>query len=100
LRLLPVIESDAHNTAQQVVNNCLALLAVGLLPAVVGLAGVVYFVAALILGGGFLAYGIRFARQRSEAAARQLLFASLIYLPAILVIMAADKATMPWGLLG
>lgn len=99
-RLLPVVEDDACNTAQQVVNNCLALLAVGLLPAVVGLAGGVYFVAALVLGSGFLAYGIHFARQRTEAAARRLLFASLIYLPAILVIMAADKAASPWGLLG
>jgi protoheme IX farnesyltransferase len=100
LRLLPVVESDGHQTAKQVVNNCLALLAVGLLPAVVGLAGAVYFVAALILGSGFLAYGIHFSRHRTEAAARRLLFASLIYLPALLVIMAADKSASPWSLLG
>lgn len=100
LRLLPVVEDDARSTARQVVNNCLALLAVGLLPAVVGLAGAVYFAAALILGGGFLACGVHFARQRTELAARRLLFASLLYLPAILVIMAADKTSGPWSVLG
>lgn len=99
-RLLPVVEPDARNTARQVVNNCLALFAVGLLPTVVGLAGVVYFFSALILGSAFLAYGVHFARRRTEAAARQLLFASLIYLPAILVVMAIDKAGGSWGVVG
>jgi protoheme IX farnesyltransferase len=91
-QLLPVVEPDARSTARQVVNNCLALTAVGLLPTVVGLAGPIYFLAAMVLGLGFLGYGIQFARQRTEAAARQLLFASLIYLPAILIAMALDKA--------
>lgn len=99
-RLLPVVEPDARSTARQVVNNCLALVAVGLLPTVVGLAGPVYFVAAMILGLGFLGYGVQFARQRNEAAARQLLFASLLYLPAILIAMALDKTTVSGGLLG
>jgi len=100
LRLLPVVEPDGQSTARQVVNNCLALVAVGLLPTVVGLAGPLYFVAAMILGLGFLGYGIRFSRQRDEAAARQLLFASLIYLPAILIAMALDKMPGVGGLLG
>jgi protoheme IX farnesyltransferase len=100
LRLLPVVEPDAQSTARQVVNNCLALLAVGLLPTIVGLAGALYFVAAMILGLGFLACGIRFARRRTELAARQLLFASLIYLPAILIAMALDKTPGLGSLLG
>jgi protoheme IX farnesyltransferase len=99
-RLLPVVEPDARNTARQVVNNCLALFAVGLLPTVVGLAGVVYFFSAFVLGSAFLAYGVHFARRRTEVAARQLLFASLIYLPAILIVMAIDKAGAPWGVAG
>jgi protoheme IX farnesyltransferase len=99
-RLLPVVEPDAQSTARQIVNNCLALVAVGLLPTIVGLAGPLYFVAAMILGLGFLTYGIRFARRRTEAAARQLLFASLIYLPAILIAMALDKTPALGTLLG
>jgi len=75
-----------------VVTNCLALLVVGLVPTLVGLAGPVYFVAALVFGLAFLGYGIAFARTPTAPAARQLLFASLLYLPAILLVMALDKA--------
>jgi heme o synthase len=91
IRVLPVVEPDARSTGRQIVSNCLALLLVGLLPSFVGLAGPVYFLSALVLGGMFLAYGIAFAVSRTVASARQLLFASLLYLPAILIVMALDK---------
>jgi protoheme IX farnesyltransferase len=91
IRLLPVVDPDARSTGRQIVSNCLALLLVGLLPTFVGLAGTVYFVSALVLGGVFLAYGIAFALSRTVASARQLLFASLLYLPALLIVMALDK---------
>jgi protoheme IX farnesyltransferase len=91
VRLLPVVEPDGASTGRQIVTNCSALLVVGLLPTLVGLAGRVYFFAALALGVGFLGYGIAFARTRTAAAARQLLLASLLYLPALLIIMALDK---------
>lgn len=91
IRLLPVVEPDAKSTGRQIVANCLALLVVGLLPTIVGLTGPVYFVAALIFGGLFLGYGVAFALSRTVTAARQLLFASLLYLPATLLMMALDK---------
>lgn len=91
IRLLPVIEPDGGSTGRQIVSNCLALLAVGLLPTLVGLAGPLYFFAALALGIGFLWCGIDLAISRSEAAARRLLVASLVYLPAGLLLMALDK---------
>ena len=91
IRLLPVVEPDGKSTGRQIVANCLALLVVGLLPTLVGLTGAVYFVAALILGGVFLAYGVAFALSRTVTAARQLMFVSLLYLPATLLLMALDK---------
>jgi protoheme IX farnesyltransferase len=91
IRVLPVVEPDAKSTGRQIVSNCLALLLVGLLPSFVGLAGPVYFLSALVLGGMFLAYGIAFARLRTIGSARQLLLASLLYLPALLIVMALDK---------
>jgi len=91
IRLLPVVEPDAKSTGRQVVTNCMALLVVGLLPTLVGLAGAVYFIVALVLGITFLGYGIAFAMSRSLPAARQLLFASLLYLPVLLIVMALDK---------
>jgi len=69
----------------------LALLVVSLLPTLLGLAGTVYFLAALLLGSGFLWYGIGLAISQSLAAARRLLLASLIYLPLLLVVMALDR---------
>jgi protoheme IX farnesyltransferase len=92
IRLLPVIEPDGCSTGRQIVSNCLALLAVGLLPTLIGLAGSLYFLGALMLGTGLLACGIVLAVSRSAADARRLVFASLVYLPALLVLMALNKA--------
>jgi heme o synthase len=93
IRLLPVIEPDGRSTGRQIVSNCLALLAVGLLPTLIGLAGWVYFLGALALGTGLLVCGIVLAISRSAADARRLVFASLVYLPALLVLMALNKVS-------
>jgi len=91
-RLLPVLDSNGKSTGRQIVSNCLALLAVGLIPTLIGFAGTVYFFCALALGLMFLWYGINLARGCSRDAARRLLFASLVYLPVLLAVMAFDKA--------
>ena len=91
IRLLPVVDRDGWSTGRQIVSNCLALLAVGLLPTLIGFAGSVYFLGALVLGIGLLGCGVALARSRSTADARRLLFASLVYLPTLLVLMALDK---------
>jgi protoheme IX farnesyltransferase len=95
LRLLPVVEPDAKSTGRQVVTNCLGLLVVGLMPTLVGLTGPTYFVAALVLGLGYLWYGVLFSLSRTPQSARQLLFASLVYLPTLLIVMALDR--VPFG---
>jgi len=91
IRLLPVVEPDGVSTGRQVVSYCLALLPVGLLPTLIGLAGSMYFAAAFGLGAVFLASGIGLARTGSREAARRLVFVSLAYLPAVLLLMAVDK---------
>ena len=93
IQFLPVIESDGWITGRQVITHSLALLVVSLLPTLLGLAGTVYFLAALLLGSGFLWYGIGLAISQSLAAARRLLLASLIYLPLLLVVMALDRVS-------
>jgi protoheme IX farnesyltransferase len=91
LRMLPVVDPDGASTGRQVVVNCLALLAVGLVPALIGMAGAVYFFGALVLGAAMLASGLGLAFGRTPAAARRLVYASLIYLPVLFVLMALDK---------
>jgi heme o synthase len=91
VRLLPVIDPDGTSTERQIVTGCLALLGVSLLPTLIGLAGGVYFAGALVLGLGFVALGARQALAPSLGGARRVLFASLLYLPALLTLLALDK---------
>ncbi len=91
IRLLPVVEPEGQSTARQVVSNCLALLAVGLLPTLIGITGSAYFLGALALGMGFLVCGVLLAVSRSVGDARRLVFASLVYLPALLLLMTLNK---------
>ena len=92
-RLLPVLDPHGKSTGRQIVSNCLALLAVGLIPTLIGFTGTVYFFSSLVLGVMFLWYGVNLARFCSRDAARRLLFASLVYLPVLLAVMALDKAS-------
>ncbi len=89
--VLPVLDVDGNLTGRQIIVNCLALILVSLLPTVLGLTGAVYFVGALVLGLLYLTSGIRLARRKSNRCAKQLLHASIIYLPLLLTLMFVDK---------
>lgn len=88
--MLPVVEPDGLRTGQQALLYAAALLPVSIGPTVVGVAGWVYFWLALVLGIVLLVLSARFARERSERAARTLFFASIIYLPLIWAAMVLD----------
>ena len=94
IKFLPVIEPDLESTNRQILVHCGALLAVSLLPTLIGMAGAIYFIAAFLLGVGFLAGGISLVFAPTRAGARRLLFASLIYLPALLLMMALDRVPL------
>ena len=61
-----------------------ALVPITLVPSFLKQAGLAYFVAVLLLSSGFLYYSARLAISKSNQAARQLLFASIVYLPVVL----------------
>ncbi len=69
----------------------LALIPVSLIPTVNGESGLVYPLGALILGSVFSYYSVRFAFRRSNATARRLLVASIIYIPVVFVLMMLNK---------
>jgi heme o synthase len=94
IQFLPVIEPGGSSTNRQIVSHCAALLAVSLLPTLLGLAGAVYFVVAFVLGVGLLVSGVRLAMESSLIGARRLLYASLIYLPVLLLMMALDRVPL------
>jgi len=91
VRLLPVVDAQGTSTERQIVTGCLALLAVSLLPTLIGLAGPIYFVGAFLLGTAFVVLGTRQALTPSASSARHVLFASLLYLPILLALLAYDK---------
>jgi heme o synthase len=92
VRLLPVIDAQGRATERQILGGTLALLAVSLLPTLIGLAGGVYFTGALVLGAAFVMMGAQQALAPSLVRARRVLLASLLYLPLLLALLAFDKA--------
>ena len=89
--MLPVVEPDGRVTGQQIIAYTTMLVPVSVLPTVLGVSGKIYFVSALILGLLFLASGIRTALSKSNKAARELLMASVFYLPLLFGVMVLNR---------
>lgn len=90
LQMLPVTDRDGVLTARQMVRYCLVLIPVSLMPAVLGMAGPLYVIGAIALGLGFLSRARGFSRNASVGQARRVLRASLVYLPALLMLLLVD----------
>src|SRR5580765_821130 len=91
IRMLPVVEPDGRITGQQIIAYSLMLVPVSLLPAVLGISGRIYLFAALVLSLLFLASSIRAALSKSNQHARQLLLASVLYLPLLFGVMVLNR---------
>jgi protoheme IX farnesyltransferase len=85
--MLPTVDPQGVMTGRQAASYALALVPAGLLPATIGLAGPVYFAGALALGIFYLLYSIRFWSAVTDQSARRLMWASFVYLPAVLVLL-------------
>ncbi len=90
-RMLPAIDPTGHRTGRQAVSHTLGLLPVSLCPFVFRLAGPVYLAGALVLGLAFLWFAMQFSRYLTVPRARQLFFASILYLPLLLGLLVLDK---------
>jgi protoheme IX farnesyltransferase len=91
VRVLTVTDPRGTLPERQIVSSTLSLVAVSLLPTVMGISGIAYFVTACALGLGLLGAGLAHAKTRSKASARRVLLASLMYLPLLLAVLAFDK---------
>jgi len=89
--MLPVIEPEGRRAGRQAVVYSLALVPVSLAPTLVGISGQAYFSTALMLGLALLVLAGRFARTRSESAARALFLGSITYLPVLWIAMILDR---------
>jgi heme o synthase len=87
--MLPVVRGE-RATVRQIVLYSFVLVAVTVVPFLWGTLGLVYLIAALSLGGGFVWLAIGLARQTTPRRAALLFHSSLLYLALIFVFAALD----------
>jgi heme o synthase len=90
-RLLAVVDASGTQTGAQALFHTCVLIPVSLLLVSGAGAGLFYGVSAIVLGGGFLGFALILKRRRTSVAARRLFFASLAYLPALMLAMVLDR---------
>jgi heme o synthase len=91
-KMLPVVDSDGRATSGQILLYTAALLPTSLVPTLFGITGTAYFFGALLLGVGFLVFGLILARTRKNSHARWLFYYTLLYLPLLLLAMVLDSS--------
>ncbi len=92
--MLPVVEPDGRTTARQIVICSVLLIPVSLAPGYAHMSGPIYMFGALALGLVFLYAGLRVAFERTSVRARQVLLASVIYLPLLFGLMLLDRSLL------
>ena len=91
LKMASEVGAGGRFLTTQVIVFAAALIPVSMALTATGAAGPVYAAGALVIGLLYLAAGVSFARRRDQGSARRLLRASVLYLPALLVIVAVDR---------
>ncbi len=87
--MLPVTHGKEY-TGLQVLLYTLILFGVSLLPYVIRMTGLPYFLAALVLGGIYLAYALRIYFAYSDRVARQAFRYSIVYLASLFAALLID----------
>jgi protoheme IX farnesyltransferase len=94
--MLPVVAGEAA-TKRQMLLYTLLLLPVGVAPYFLGIAGIVYGAAAVVLGLLFVLCALRVLRETGYRAAKQMFGFSILYLFLLFALLIVDRAP---GLLG
>jgi protoheme IX farnesyltransferase len=94
IKMLPVVDKAGHSVIRQMFTYGSTLISVSLVPALLRMTGKIYLFGALALGLAFLWFVFRLAMAKlpttspdSRIYARQLLQASVIYLPLLFALM-------------
>jgi heme o synthase len=98
IRMLPVVQPDGKSTARRILIYSLLLIPVSLTPTFLGMSGHAYLIGALLLDAALLYVGGRLitlraplSAPRSKQRARQLLQATVLYLPLLFVLMMLSR---------
>jgi protoheme IX farnesyltransferase len=84
LKMLSTVDASGYRAGAQAIVSALVLIPVSLVPCLLQPAGEMVFAWALLLGIGQLIFAFSFFIHLSDEAARRLLLASLVYLPAMM----------------
>jgi protoheme IX farnesyltransferase len=90
-RMLAVMDADGVRTGRRIAIYSVCLLLLSLTPPLLGMAGILYLVAAVALGSAFLAAGLRFWKAPDRRRARTVMLASLTYLPLLWLLLLVDR---------
>ncbi len=88
--MLPESDKKGIISALTVTGCLLLLFPVSIALFVYGMGGLLYLLGALLAGMVFLYFGLRFQLSRTKDNARKVLYGSLIYLPAVWLLIFAD----------
>jgi protoheme IX farnesyltransferase len=91
IRMLPVVDPSGSSTFRQISAFSAVLVVASVLPAVTGLAGVRYLFGALLLGLALLQVSLWTAREQTNRSAKWLMHATVLHIPLLLGLLAADK---------
>ena len=89
--MLPVVDREGVRTFRQIILYAAALLAVSLLPTVMGLAGIRYFFGSLVVSTALLQVCLWAASSKTNLRAKWLMHATVLHIPLLLGLMAYDK---------
>jgi len=92
--MLPGFDPTGERTGRQALSHTLGLLPVSLCPFLFQLVGPFYLFGALALGAVFIGCAFEFARHRTVRRARIVFYASILYLPLLLILMVLDKTKL------
>jgi protoheme IX farnesyltransferase len=89
--MLPVVDREGSRTFRQIILSAAALVGVSLLPALVGLAGVLYFFGALVTSLALVQVSLWAASAKTNVRAKWLMHATVLHIPVLLGLMIYDK---------
>jgi heme o synthase len=91
-RMLPVVDQTGNMTCRIILIYSLLLIPLGLCATLLGIAGGWYAAVSTVLGLVIVVPAIDLLRRRTRPYARRVFLASVIYLPLLLLMMAADHS--------
>lgn len=91
IMMLPVVDREGKRTFRQIILTAAALIAISILPTIIGLAGSVYLFGALVVNLALLQVCLWAASSKTNIRAKWLMHATVIHIPLLLGLMAFDK---------